>query len=80
MNSLLSSLTSSFPTWATLFATTVGSFSLPGCPRPQTPRASTPESESSATVAAVVQDFTRVTPEVRPVTIPAPEEEPVLLP
>lgn len=80
MNSILSSLTSSFPAWATLFATTLGSLSIPGCPRPQTPRALTPESDPNTATAVVIQDSPLVTPQVRPVTIPTPEEESVLLP
>lgn len=81
MNSLFSGLSSSFSTWATALATTIGSFSMPGCPRAQTPRALTPESDPNTTTpAVVVQESLLVTPQVRPVTIPTPEDESVLLP
>jgi hypothetical protein len=63
-------------------ATTIGSFSFPGCPHAQTPRALTPESDPNmtSTTVLVTQQSTLVTPQVRPVTIPTPETESVLLP
>ncbi len=80
MNSLLSSLSSGLSTWTTIAAAFFGSVAIPGCPQAQTPGAETPTLDPNTTTTTLAENALTLTSENRPVTIPTPEDEAVLLP